>query len=64
MSLMICSTSHQQKGVRLLFLVAGAVLACVSTFIVLLSLCACVRACVRACVHFMVYSVETVTETF
>ena len=27
MSLMICSTSHRQRGVRLLLLVAGAVLA-------------------------------------
>ena len=30
MSLMFCSTSHRQRGVRLLLLVAGAVLACVS----------------------------------
>ena len=30
--MMICSTSHRQRGVRLLLLVAGAVLAC---FIVL-----------------------------
>ena len=29
MSLMICSTSHRRRGVRLLLLVAGAVLACV-----------------------------------
>ena len=29
MSLMTCSTSHRQRGVRLLLLVAGAVLACV-----------------------------------
>ena len=29
MSLMIHSTSHRQRGVRLLLLVAGAVLACV-----------------------------------
>ena len=52
MSLMMCSTSHQQKGVCLLLLVAGAVLACVllyffRAFFVCLFL------------HFMVYSVET-----
>ena len=60
MSLMICSNSHRQRGVRLLLLVAGAVLAfyCTSLepffffffhFFLL---------------HFMVYSVETVTEAF
>ena len=32
MSLMISSTSHRQRGVRLLLLVAGAVLACVSLY--------------------------------
>ena len=32
MSLMFCSTSHRQRGVRLLLLVAGAVLACVSLY--------------------------------
>ena len=53
MSLMTCSTaSHRQWGVRLLFLVAGAVLACVSLYFF--------RAfCVCVCLHFMVYSVET-----
>ena len=58
MSLMICSNSHRQRGVRLLLLVAGAVLAfyCTSLepFFVFCFLC----------VHFMVYSVETVTEAF
>ena len=57
MSLMICSTSHRQRGVRLLLLVAGAVLAfyCTSLepfFFFFFFL------------HFMVYSVETVTEAF
>ena len=52
MSLMICSTSHRQRGVRLLLLVAGAVLACVllyffRAFFVLFCLF----------LHFMVYSV-------
>ena len=58
MSLMICSTSrHRQRGVRLLLLVAGAVLACVllyffrAFFFFLFSF-----------FHFMVYSVETVTS--
>ena len=32
MSLMISSTSHRQRGVRLLLLVAGTVLACVSLY--------------------------------
>ena len=67
--MMICSTSHRQRGVRLLLLVAGAVLAC---FIVL------VRGSLFflslfffffflsffSFSHFMVYSVETVTEAF
>ena len=57
MSLMICSTSHGQRGIRLLFLVAGAVLACVSLYFF--------RAfCVCLFLRFMVYSVETVTEAF
>ena len=51
---MICSTSYWQKGVRLLLLVTGAVLEC---FLVLF------RA-FRKKTCFMVYSVETVTETF
>ena len=53
--MMIFSTSHRQRGVRLLLLVAGAVLA---WFIVLL------RAFFfsLSLSHFMVYSVETVTE--
>ena len=58
MSLMICSTSHRQRGVGLLLLVAGAVLACVSLYFF--------RAFLFVCLflHFMVYSVETVTEAF
>ena len=32
-SFMICSPSHRQRGVRLLLLVAGAVLVCVSLYI-------------------------------
>ena len=52
MSLMICSTSHRQRGVRLLLLVAGAVLAGVSLYFF--------RAFVCLFLHFMVYSVETV----
>ena len=58
MSLMIYSTSPgvRQRGVRLLLLVAGAVLACVLLhfFIAFFSLF----------LHFMVYSVKTVTEAF
>ena len=55
MSLIICSISHRQR-VRLLLLVAVAVLVC---FIVLfLELFVCFF------LHFMVYSEETVTEAF
>ena len=58
MSLMIIfSTSHRQRGVRLLLLVAGAVLA---WFIVLLR--AFFFSLSLSLSHFMVYSVETVTE--
>ena len=56
MSLMICSTSHRQRGDRLFLLVAGAVLAC---FIVLLQ-----SLFFFFFLHFMVYSVETVTDAF
>ena len=62
MSLMICSTSHRQKGVRqsvLVQLVAGAVLA-VFYYTSLEPFCCC--CCLF--LHFMVYSVETVTEAF
>ena len=50
--------SHRQRGVRLLLLVAGAVLACVLLYFF--------RAffCFVLFLHFMVYSVETVTEAF
>ena len=58
-SLMICSTSHRQRGVRLLLLMAGAVLAC---FIVLLL--EPFFFFFFFFLHFMVYSVETVTEAF
>ena len=56
MSLMICSTSHRQRGVRLLLLVAGAVLAFYCTALDPF-FCVCF-------LHLMVYSVETVTEAF
>ena len=56
MSLMICSTSHRQREVRLLLLVAGAVLECVLLYFF--------RAIFCLFLHFMVYSVETVTEAF
>ena len=55
MSLMICSTSHRQRGVRLLLLVAGAVLA---------FYCTSLEPFFFFFLHFMVYSVETVTEAF
>ena len=55
MSLMICSTSHRQRGVRLLLLVAGYVLACLLYFF---------RDFFSLFLHFMVYSVKTVTEAF
>ena len=51
MSLMICSTSHRQRGVRLLSLVAGAVLACVSLYFFrafFFCVCVCVCVCVFA----------------
>ena len=54
MSLMIYSTSHRQRGVRLLLLVAGAVLTCVLLYFF--------RAFFSLFLHFMVYSVETVTS--
>ena len=59
--LMICSTSHRQRGIRLLLLVAESVLACVllcflRAFFVVVTVC--------LFLHFMVYSVETVTEAF
>ena len=59
--LMICSTSHRQRGIRLLLLVAEAVLACV-----LLCILRAFFVVVTVCLflHFMVYSVETVTEAF
>ena len=56
MSLMICSTSHRQRGVRLLLLVAGAVLACVLLYFL--------RAFFSLFLHFMVYSVETVVYSW
>ena len=56
MGLMICSTSHRQRGVRLLLLVARAVLACVSLYFF--------GAFFSLYLHFMVYSVETLTEAF
>ena len=56
MSLMICSSSRRQRGVRLLLLVAGAVLECVLLYFF--------RAFFCSFLHFMVYSVETVTEAF
>ena len=59
MSLMICSTLHRQKGVRLLLLVAGAVLACV-----LLYYFRAFFVVVVCFLQFMLYSVETVTEAF
>ena len=55
MSLMICSNSHRQRGVRLLLLVAGAVLA---------FYCTALETFFFFFLHFMVYSVETVTEAF
>ena len=48
--------SHRQRGVRLLLLVAGAVLACVLLYFF--------RVFFSLFLHFMVYSVETVTEAF
>ena len=60
MSLMICSTSHRQRGVRLLLLVAGDVLAFYCTALEPLFFC----FFVFCFLHFMVYSVETVTEAF
>ena len=53
MSLMICSNSHRQRGVRLLLLVAGAVLAFYCTSLEPFFF-----------FFLMVYSVETVTEAF
>ena len=59
MSLTICSNSHRQRGVRLLLLVAGAVLAFYCT-----SLEPFFFFFFFFFLHFMVYSVETVTEAF
>ena len=59
MSLMICSNSHRQRGVRLLLLVAGAVLAFYCTALEPFFL-----SFFFSFLHFMVYSVETVTEAF
>ena len=53
---MICSTSHRQREVHLLLLVAGAVLACVLLYFL--------KAFFSLFFHFMVYSVETVTGAF
>ena len=65
--MMICSTSHRQRGVRLLLLVAGAVLAWFlylseSFFFFFFSLS--LFFSFFSFSHFMVYSVETVTEAF
>ena len=57
MSLMICSTSHRQRGVRLLLLVAGAVLACVLLYFFRAFFCFLFLFCLF--LHVMVYSVET-----
>ena len=64
--MMICSTSHRQRGVRLLLLVAGAVLA---WFLYLsealfFSLSFFFFLSFFSFSHFMVYSVETVTKAF
>ena len=65
MSLMICSTSHRQRGVRLLLLVAGAVFLSLHFFRAFFFLGGgggCLPVCLF--LHFMVYSVETVSEAF
>ena len=61
MSLMICSTSHRQKGVRLfLFSWWPELYLRVFYYTSLDPFCCC--CCLF--LHFMVYSVETVTEAF
>jgi len=57
-------TSHRQREVRLLLLVAGALLACVLLYFFRAFFILFLLFLFYSFLHFMVYSVETVTEAF